>query len=422
MNRPPLVFGAVALLLAAVIAGSNARAQAPQAVGTWAGAVAIGDGRSGAAAVALPDGRTLVLGGVLTDGTPTASTFVVDPASHTVAAAGTLARARAGHGAARLDDGRVVVAGGTVDGAVSAEVELFDPATGAAIVATSLAEARTGIAATTLPDGRVLFVGGTSAAGAVLASVEVFDPVDGTVLPFGVLNAPRTGASATTLLDGRVLVAGGFDGVQDLASAEISAPDGGFDVLPTALGVARHGHTALRLADNNVVVIAGGTSAGTPDPGVDLFLPPIYPDPYELSDGEFAATGALTAARSGGFGGAAGAGLAFVSGGGAGSDLYRFATLTTDKNDYAPGEHAVIAGTGWQPGEVVTLLFHETPAVHEDYVQSVMADQAGNIYLDRWAPEEHDLNVRFYLTAMDSVSRAQVTFTDARRLDPVGHA
>ena len=40
-------------------------------------------------------------------------------------------------------------------------------------------------------------------------------------------------------------------------------------------------------------------------------------------------------------------------------------------------------------------------------------------YHDQWAPEEHDLNVRFYLMAIGSVSqrRAQMTFTDARNLD-----
>ena len=96
--------------------------------------------------------------------------------------------------------------------------------------------------------------------------------------------------------------------------------------------------------------------------------------------------------------------------------MYRFATIKTDKDDYAPGALAVITGSGWQPGEEVTLLFQEDPAVHDDYVLKVNADTAGNIYWDQWAPELHDLYVRFYLTASGAQSRAQTTFTDGGTL------
>jgi len=36
------------------------------------------------------------------------------------------------------------------------------------------------------------------------------------------------------------------------------------------------------------------------------------------------------------------------------------ATVTTDKLDYAPGTPVIVSGTGWQPNEVVTIMFHET--------------------------------------------------------------
>ena len=51
--------------------------------------------------------------------------------------------------------------------------------------------------------------------------------------------------------------------------------------------------------------------------------------------------------------------------------------------------------------------------MHDDYVLEVTADGSGNLYWNQWAPESHDLGVRFYLTATGSKSRAQVTFTDA---------
>ena len=59
-------------------------------------------------------------------------------------------------------------------------------------------------------------------------------------------------------------------------------------------------------------------------------------------------------------------------------ERYRFATIKTDKDDYAPGEFAVITGSGWQPNETVTLLFQEDPAVHDDYLLTVQADGRAN--------------------------------------------
>jgi hypothetical protein len=106
-------------------------------------------------------------------------------------------------------------------------------------------------------------------------------------------------------------------------------------------------------------------------------------------------------------------GFAFAAGGAADAEVYRFATIKTDTDDYAPGQLAEISGSGWQPGEKVTLVFQEDPAVHDDYVLKVTADSSGNLYWNQWAPESHDLGVRFYLTATGSTSRAQVTFTDA---------
>ena len=107
------------------------------------------------------------------------------------------------------------------------------------------------------------------------------------------------------------------------------------------------------------------------------------------------------------------------AGGSPDAEVYRFATIKTDKDDYAPGELATITGSGWQANEEVTLLFQEDPAVHDDYVLKVNADGNGNIFWNQWAPEHHDIGVRFYLTATDSRSRAQMTFTDAPKVGAV---
>jgi Galactose oxidase, central domain len=414
---------ATLLVLGLVACGSGlfVSAQTPQQVGTWTATGIVADGRVGAASVALEDGRTLVTGGVV-GGAPTASVVVYDPSTSGLTLAGQLLSARVGHTATLLEDGRVLVAGGQVGDAPSADVEVFDPVSGGSTLLAQLTNARARHAAARVEGGSVVLFGGLTAGGAVLSSVERVDVSSGTVSAgtYPMLSA-RAGASATTLIDGRVLVAGGSDGNADLRSAELYDPLAqSFEAADTQLSVARSGHSALLLPHNNSVLIAGGSSAGLAQASADLFLPAEFPDPYSYGMGAFAQTGAMAGARAGAVGGPGREGYAWVDGGGADQpETYRFATIKTDKDDYAPGEHAVITGSGWQPGEDVRLVFQEDPAVHDDYVLIVTADAAGNIYHDQWAPEQHDIGVRFFLIASDSRSRAQITFTDAVGLQSV---
>ncbi len=184
------------------------------------------------------------------------------------------------------------------------------------------------------------------------------------------------------------------------------------------MSVPRRGHAAILLPDNASVLVGGGTSNGVAQSAVDLFLPAEFPDPFSYGVGQFAPTGAMSAARTAGVTTPTGIeGYAIADGGGASNaEVYRFATIRTDKDDYAPGELALITGTGWQPNETVRLTFQEDPAVHDDYVIDVVADPQGNLRWDQWAPEYHDLGVRFYLMASGGVSKAQTTFTDALKV------
>jgi hypothetical protein len=408
------------LAIMALVSGAGLllRAEPPQEVGSWASIGAAPENRIGAAAVALADGRTLIAGG-LADGTPTAAVVVFDPADSSFATAGQLLEPRAGHTATLLDDGRVLIAGGKVNDILSGDVEIFDPSDGSSTLVATLAILRSGHAAARFgSDGKVLIAGGTGAEG-VLQSAEIFDPANGSVSLAGSgLSIGRTGASATALIDGRVLIAGGSDGNQDLLSAEIYNPStDSFQPTDTNLDAPRSNHTAVLLPHNNSVLIAGGTSNGAPLATADLFLPAQFPDPFTYGMGQFALTGEMAAPRSGAAAGPHIEGYAFVVGGGQpDAEVYRFATIKTDKDDYPPGQTAIITGSGWQPNEEVTLLFQEDPAVHADYVLTVTADGEGNIYHDQWAPEEHDLNVRFYLLAKQPTAhgqrRAQMTFTD----------
>ncbi|MEB2782864.1 hypothetical protein U3A58_20965 [Algoriphagus sp. C2-6-M1] len=61
------------------------------------------------------------------------------------------------------------------------------------------------------------------------------------------------------------------------------------------------------------------------------------------------------------------------------------ATVTTDKDDYAPGEYVIITGSGWEPGERVDFIFEETPKPetcvnsHDNFA---IADANGDILYD----------------------------------------
>ena len=415
-------FGTLALLaIVAAVTSGALLAQAPQGIGTWVSVGEVGAALSNGAVVAMPDGRTLIAGGTLADGTLTDGVTIYDPVDNSVVGAGVLTSPRTGHTATLLKDGRVLVVGGrTADGLVFSDIEAFDPMTGTSTIVALLPEPRTGHVAAGLLDGTVLIAGGATTDAASLQTAVLFDPETASVSPAaGGLQMPRLNASATTLLDGRVLVVGGSNGTAELASAEIyDRYSQSFAIAATLMSVGRQGHSAVLLPHNGGVLIAGGTSNGVAQAGADLFLPAVFPDPFSYGEGEFTSTGAMTVARTGAVAGPTNVeGYAFASSGGsADTDVYRFATIKTDKDDYAPGELAVITGSGWQPGEEVTLLFQEDPAVHEDYVLNVTADSAGNIFWNQWAPEHHDIGVRFYLTASGSQSRAQMTFTDASKL------
>ena len=412
-------FGTLAALaIAASIASGALLAQAPQAIGTWVSVGEVSAALTNGAIVALPDNRTLITGGTLGNGSPTDGVTIYDPVNNSVTAAGTLVSARTDHTATLLRDGRVLVVGGiTAGGLVSNDIEVFDPATGTSTTLALLPEPRNGHVAAGLPDGTVLIAGGATVDGAMLQTAVLFDPATASVsFAPNQLHSARVHASATTLLDGRVLVVGGSNGTADLASAEIYTPySQSFSIAATQMGVGRQGHSAVLLPNNGGVLVAGGRSNGVAQAGVDLFLPAVFPDPFSYGEGEFTATGAMTAPRAGAVAGPTSVeGYAFAaSGGSANAEVYRFATIKTDKDDYAPGELATITGSGWQANEEVTLLFQEDPAVHDDYVVKVKADGNGNIFWNQWAPEGHDLGVRFYLTATGLQSRAQITFTDA---------
>ncbi|MCM4154830.1 hypothetical protein DHD80_02310 [Gramella sp. AN32] len=93
-------------------------------------------------------------------------------------------------------------------------------------------------------------------------------------------------------------------------------------------------------------------------------------------------------------------------------------SVTTDKDDYAPGEYVIITGSGWQAGETVSFHFDETPKPATCLLSHdlfAVADASGNISNSEFLVKQNHLGVAFVLTATGLTSgfTATAEFTDA---------
>lgn len=385
--------------------------------GTFSPAVPMSVARSNHIAVVLRDGRLLVAGGVTSGGGVTNAAEIYEPSGGSWATvAGGMNEARAAATTALLLDGRVLIVGGQNAGGTSSTVEIFDPVANVFSLAGTLSSPRQQQATALLHNGVVLIIGGSNGTNP-LQSSDIFDPVAGTISAGPALSVPRMDLSATTLLDGRVLVAGGNNGSVDLASAEIcDAGASAFTASNSSLATARSGHQAFLLPNNNNVLIVGGTSNGSATAAAEIFLPW-----GGTGTGIFQATGAMSTPRSAATGSRMQQrGLLWVAGGKDASgnaltstEVYGFANVQTDQEKYAPGQFVTITGSGWQPGETVTLSFLESPAIDTHPTLTAVADSSGDILNIQFSLDSYDVKVLFFLTATGSNSQAQTTFAVA---------
>src|SRR5881392_2397684 len=97
------------------------------------------------------------------------------------------------------------------------------------------------------------------------------------------------------------------------------------------------------------------------------------------------------------------------------------ATVMTDEADYAPGTIVTITGSGWRPGETVTLSLVESPLVDTHSDLFAIADANGNIFNNEFSPDSYDADISFTLTATGGTSglQARTTFTDSTSLKTV---
>ena len=254
--------------------------------GSWQSLAAAPTARSQHTAVLLPNGTILVVGGFTGDqgsGQSIAATEVYDPTTDTWTTVGSLTKARHGHTATLLPDGRVLVTGGESRGAngateLTSSAEIYDPESRAWTTTGPLSMGRQAHSATLLPDGRVLVIGGESsltrggdftfvaafsaAAMAPVASAEIYDPRARTWQTAANLPGQRAAHTATMLPGGQVLVVGGYGPNDQPTSTALRYDPVGNRWTPFNAPTARAEHTATLLLDGSVLVTGGRNTDG----------------------------------------------------------------------------------------------------------------------------------------------------------------
>ena len=89
-------------------------------------------------------------------------------------------------------------------------------------------------------------------------------------------------------------------------------------------------------------------------------------------------------------------------------------SISTDKDDYAPGDTVWFTGAGWPANDVLDILLEDEPATHEPHRWTVATGEDGTFRDSTYVVDVGDLGVTFTLTATSqSTGRwLKVVFTD----------
>ena len=177
--------------------------------------------------------------------------------------------------------------------------------------------------------------------------------------------------------------------------------------------MSRANHEAYTLPHNGRVILMGGT-----DGNITLSTT----DAFEPWTGKFARTAPMSTPRAGQATSLLRRGSLIVTGGRnvsgvlGGSEVYGFATVATDKDDYSPGEIAMITGTGWKAGEQVQLKVSAFPLDQHnlEFTAAATADGSGQFRVAGFNIDRSHLGASFMLHATGSESEAQTFFTDGQ--------
>jgi hypothetical protein len=89
-------------------------------------------------------------------------------------------------------------------------------------------------------------------------------------------------------------------------------------------------------------------------------------------------------------------------------------SITTDKDDYQPGDRVVLTGAGWSPGDILDIVLTDEPQTHAPHEWPVGIESDGTFTDSTYVVDEGDLNVTFTLVATSraTTQSLSVTFTD----------
>lgn len=91
-------------------------------------------------------------------------------------------------------------------------------------------------------------------------------------------------------------------------------------------------------------------------------------------------------------------------------------SITTDKDDYAPGDTVWFTGAGWQAADTLDIVLTDEPITHAPHVWAVPVGRDGTFRDSTYVVDAGDLGVTFTLTATSRANPAStltVQFTDA---------
>jgi uncharacterized repeat protein (TIGR01451 family) len=90
-------------------------------------------------------------------------------------------------------------------------------------------------------------------------------------------------------------------------------------------------------------------------------------------------------------------------------------SITTDKDDYSPGDTVWFTGAGWQAGDTVDIVLNEEPQTHDPHTWSIPVGENGGFRDSTYVVDFADIGVIFTLTATSRNTPEQsltVQFTD----------
>jgi hypothetical protein len=90
-------------------------------------------------------------------------------------------------------------------------------------------------------------------------------------------------------------------------------------------------------------------------------------------------------------------------------------SISTDKDDYQPGDVVHFTGYGWQPGDVLDIVLTDEPATADPHTWSVSVGADGMFHDSTYVVDEGDLDVAFTLVATSRATGRSLTvrFTDS---------